>query len=88
MFSIIPVRPTKEKSIRVHLQVNEKEDIVSFQIPSRNKAKLQHPHSLLSETEQERENTKLSFLSLFLNRSQILNHINCRWLGFATIRHA
>ena len=43
-------RPTKEQSIRVQLQVNEEEDFVSFQIPSRNKAKQvvlkkdQNPH--------------------------------------------
>ena len=42
----MPGRPTKEQSIRVQLQVNEEEDFVSFQIPSRNKAKPKHPHSL------------------------------------------
>ena len=41
-----PGSSTKEQISRVHLQVNEEEDFVSFQIPSRNKAKPEHPHSL------------------------------------------
>ena len=39
-------RPTNEQSLRIQLQVEEEEDIVSHSQPSRKKSKPKHPHSI------------------------------------------